>query len=166
MRERVSLAALVVLLGGCADPCADLGPPTLTLGTTNAEATTFDLFDDGGELPLSTGPQIGMHVWLNLRVAGFCPPEIEVDRRVVDDETEALIEIQRGPLDFVEDTEPGTWVLDRPLTMIICPTDRAIIGEHLRFAVRAEDSRGRVDIAMKPFVPVCVSGTCELCVPP
>lgn len=165
MRE--ATIALSLLAVGCADPCAELGEPVMTLASTNDDGTGFVPFEEGAELPLISGPQVGMHVWLQLHLVGFCPPSIQVDRRVIDDETEALIDIQRGPLDFVEDpADPDALILDRPLTMFLCPTDRPIIGENLRFAVRAEDSLGRVDIAMRPFVPACTSGSCDLCVPP
>ena len=164
MRE--ALLALALLAVGCADPCAELGDPTLELGSASDDGTGFVPFEDGAALNLVSGPQIGMHVWLSLRLSGFCMPDVEIDRRVVDDETEALIEIQRGPLRFEEDVEPDTWVSARPVTMILCPTERPIVGEPLRFAVRAEDSLGRVDIAMRPFVPVCPTGACDICNPP
>ncbi len=167
MREGLAPWLALAVLAGCADPCAELGERVLELGSSNVEGTSFEPFEDGAALPLVSGPQIGMHVWLNLRLTGFCMPDVDVERRVVDDATDALIEIQRGPVDFAEDpAQPGAWILPRALTMILCPTERSIVGEPLRFAVRAEDSLGRGDVAMRPFVPACVTEPCELCVPP
>lgn len=168
MRERLAPWLAVAVLAGCADPCAGLGEPVLELGASNIEGTSFEPFEDGAALPLVWGPQIGMHVWLNLRLTGFCMPDVDVERRIVTPEPEELVYVTRGPLDFVEDpARPGAWVLPQAVTMILCPTEtRPVIDQPFRFAVRAEDSLGRGDVALRPFVAACVTEPCELCVPP
>jgi len=162
MKFSFALFALFLAFG-CSDPCADVaGTPTLTLAGSSDDGSAFELFDDGAERTLLQGPQIGMHIWLQLRLEGFCPSGIEVDRRVVD-ATDALVEIQRSPLRFTEGVTPGSFELDNPIAMQVCPAERPVVGETLRFSVRAEDTRGNVDIAEKAFVPVCPTATCEIC---
>ncbi|MBX3272526.1 MAG: hypothetical protein KF729_19865 [Sandaracinaceae bacterium] len=164
MCERAALAALALAVG-CADPCADLDAPALALGSSDAAATRFEPFEDGAPLPLVAGPQGGMHVWLSLRLTGLCMEHVRVERRIVDDATEEIVELQRGPLRFVEGDAPDTWVTAGAIPMILCPTTRSVVGERFRFAVRAEDSLGRSAVSMRPFVAACVEGACELCDP-
>ncbi len=159
--QRALLCA--ALMAGCAEPCGGGADPSLTLAGSNDEGTSFELFDDGARRSLIQGPQLGMHVWLQLRLEGFCAESARVDRRVVDDATEELLEIQRSPLRFVEGPTLGSLELEAPLTMQLCPADASVIGRRLRFMARAEDDEGHVDIAEKPFVPVCASGDCPIC---
>jgi len=103
---------------------------------------------------------------MQLRLAGLCTAGLDVDRRIETNDAEGeLVDVQRGPLRFVDGPEPGTLELDAPLTMILCPTTRPVIDQPFRFAVRAEDAEGRVVIERKPFVAVCTTGTCDLCMP-
>lgn len=163
----MTIAALLALLGGCADPCADIsGTPSLLIAGSDDAAETFETFDDGAERSLIMGTQGGMHVWMQLRIAGLCTAGLDVDRRVeTDDAAGELVDVQRGPLRWVDGPEPGTFELRAPLTMILCPTTRPVIDQPFRFAVRAEDAEGRVVIERKPFVAACSTGTCDLCVP-
>lgn len=162
---RLSIAFLCCVAAiGCADPCADVsGTPALTLAGSNQAGDTIEPFDDGGDRPLIAGPQGGMHVWLFVRMRGICPTEAQVDRRVLVDATDEIVDVQRGPGRFVQDEEPGTFVTTDPFTMFMCPAARTIIGERFRFSVRVEDADGLVAMGEKPFVAACVAGTCDLC---
>ena len=161
------LVLLAVFAFGCADPCADVvGEPNLTIATSNADGTSFELFDDGAELPLNSGAQIGMHVWLQLRFEGLCQEQLRVERRVVHVASGEPLAVQRAPLRFVDGSTDGSFELRRPLTMIICPSDQAILDQPLRFEVTAEDADGRTATAVKGFTPICAPpGACDICAP-
>lgn len=136
------------------------------LAGSNEAGETFEPFDDGADRALISGPQIGMHVWLYVRTSGLCPTQLQVDRRVVVDATDEIVDLQRGPVRFVEDRALGAFRIATPFTMFMCPNDRSIMGERVRFRVRVEDGDARVAVAEKPFVAVCASGACDLCVVP
>ena len=155
----------LALAAGCADPCEDVsGPPTVLIGGADDPGETFEAFDDGADRGLVAGPQVGMHVWLHLRTTGLCiPGDAYVDRRVVVDATNEIVDLQRGPVGFVDGPEPGTMEVERAFTMFMCPNSRPIVGERFRFMARIEDSEGNVATAMKPFVAACTSGACDLC---
>jgi len=163
MRFSTTCLALLLLLG-CADPCADVtGPATVVLGGSNLAGDTFEPFDDGADRPLIEGPQIGMHIWLDVRTTGLCPTTASVDRRVVVDATDEIIDVQRGPVRFDMDAELGTFRIAAPFTMFLCPSSIPVVGERLRFMVRVEDGEGRAAAAEKAFVAVCTTGDCGIC---
>ena len=168
MRQRLAGALVCAwLLAGCADPCANVvGEPTVTIAGSNDDGTNFELFDDGAERSLIQGAQLGMHVWLQVRLDGFCSDGVNIDRRVFDDTSGALLEIQRGPIRLTDGVSPGSLELEAPLAMQLCPSDQPIIGQTFRFQVSAEDAQAHADTAEKTFVARCDSGACGICAAP
>ncbi len=153
--RRLGCAAASLLLVACADPCAELGAPSLTIGTSDADGAEFVPVADDDTVPLHPGPQGGAHVFLHARISGVCPDTARLDRRVVDARTSELVSLNRGPVDFVPLGEQ--FELDGAAQMTLCPdlAGRAIDGAELRFVVSAEDAEGRQADAQVPFVASC-----------
>jgi len=113
-------ALLLLLLPACGEPPVQVGPGSLTLGTTATDGTGFR--ELAGDQPLVPGAQGGFHVWLKYRIKGMSPGKVTVirtARRVVDDRliltTEASQEIGvAGP--------DGTWELPNAIPSFMCPS--------------------------------------------
>ena len=156
----MSRAALGLALGlsvtACADPCADLGPAELELGSADEAGVDFLPLEAGSTQRIHPGLQGGAHVWLHARVAGLCPATTVIDRRVLDAETSEVFVLGRGPVDFVEIAD-GRYELDGAVRMQLCPDPgrRAVDGRAMRFVVAAQDAEGRRADARVAFTPSC-----------
>lgn len=166
-----SIVAVAVLLASCgpADPCASVsGEPSLVLGGADASGA-FEAFDPGAPRQLVLGPQGGMHVFLHARIAGLCPDTTVLERRVIDDASEALSQFGRGPVDFVETGDPGVFELSDPVAIILCPRATRASRARARAALRGLriDDEGRRADAELAFVAACPDGVdCDaICAP-
>jgi hypothetical protein len=110
-----------------------------------------------------------MHVFLHARIAGLCPETTVLERRVIDDASEAIYQFGRGPVDFVETADEGVFELEDPVAIILCPTalGRPVAGQTLRFVASAIDGDARRADAEIAFVAGCPDGLdCDaICAP-
>ncbi|MFK7989289.1 MAG: hypothetical protein AB8I08_24940 [Sandaracinaceae bacterium] len=163
MNRLMAGCALGMLLVGCADPCEELGAPSLEIGTSDANGVAFETVAGDDTIALHTGLQGGAHVFLHARIAGICPTTARLDRRVVDARTADLVSLNRGPVDFVS-LDDGRFELAGAAPMTLCPdlAGRAVEEASLRFVVSVEDAEGRQADAQVPFTASCEGdATCE-----
>lgn len=170
LRRRRSLvprliAGLALLLSaGCADPCSSLADTAVvTLAGADEAGFVFEEYADGAPRDLIYGLQGGMHVWLQIGLDGICAPSVVADRRLIDDATGEILDVHRGPVRWADGPDAGSYLLETPEAMLLCPAGRSVIGETFRMEVSAEDGDGRRAEAALRFVATCASGACDPC---
>jgi hypothetical protein len=182
---RSSAAVLVLALVGCGgvgvmpgDGGAgstdgggtDGAPSSGELVVGGSDGTTFELVEDGQDVPLHPGAQGGFHVFLHLRARGLAPGPLTIERtgrRVSDDQLVTRAR-DRRVLDPVAIDAAGWLQIVEPMLVFMCPSPIGVnvIDEPIRYQLDVTDASmqtARATVTLRTRCPPAEDPQREFC---